>query len=291
MPGPAISAMLGPDRTAGAAKGTGIMADTVLYEVADGLATITINRPDAMNALNVAAKVALRDALLAASADPGVRSVLLTGAGERAFCVGQDLKEHTALLAADRENGTSATMSTVREHYNPIVRAIAEMPKPVVAGVNGVAAGAGLGFALAADLRVVAETATFNTSFAGVALTADSGVSWTLPRLIGHGRAADLLMFPRSVTAAEAHGWGMVNRLVPPAALRAEATATARALAGGPTSAYAAIKESLAYGAGHPLAATLEKEDELQTTAGRSEDHRIAVQAFLAKEKPRFVGR
>lgn len=118
------------------------MADSVLYEVSDGLATVTINRPDAMNAMNTETKVALRDALRAAGADTAVRAVLLTAAGTRAFCVGQDLKEHIGNLAADREHGSSLTMSTVAEHYNPIVRAITEMPKPVVAGVNGVAAGA-----------------------------------------------------------------------------------------------------------------------------------------------------
>ncbi|MEU4351172.1 enoyl-CoA hydratase-related protein [Streptomyces sp. NPDC023838] len=266
------------------------MADTVLYEVTDGLATITINRPDAMNAMNTEAKVALRDAVRAAAADPAVRAVLLTATG-RAFCVGQDLKEHVALLKADREAGTGSTMSTVREHYNPIVKALTEMPKPVVAGVNGVAAGAGFGFALAADYRVVADTAAFNTSFAGVALTADSGVSWTLPRLIGHSRAADLLLFPRSVPAREAYDLGIVNKLVPAAELAAEAAAVARALADGPTLAYAALKESLAYGAGHSLAEALEKEDELQTRAGASEDHGIAVAAFLAKEQPKYVGR
>ncbi|MYZ37146.1 MULTISPECIES: enoyl-CoA hydratase-related protein [unclassified Streptomyces] len=267
------------------------MADTVLYDVTDGLATITINRPEAMNALNVEAKVALRDALRAAADDSGVRAVLLTASGDRAFCVGQDLKEHTALLEADRERGSGDTMSTVREHYNPILRTITEMPKPVVAGINGIAAGAGLGFALAADHRLAADTAAFNTSFAGVALTADSGVSWTLPRLIGRGRATDLLLFPRSVKAPEAYELGLVDRLVPAADLPAEAAATARALASGPTLAYAALKESLAYGAAQSLARTLEKEDELQSRAGASEDHAIAVRAFLAKEKPRYVGR
>ncbi|MBD0745212.1 enoyl-CoA hydratase/isomerase family protein [Streptomyces sp. CBMA152] len=266
------------------------MADTVLYEVTDGLATITINRPDAMNAMNTEAKVALRDAARQAAADPAVRAVLLTATG-RAFCVGQDLKEHVALLAADREAGTGSTMSTVREHYNPILKALTEMPKPVVAGVNGVAAGAGFGFALAADYRVVADTAAFNTSFAGVALTADSGVSWTLPRLIGQSRAADLLLFPRSISAQEAYELGIVNKLVPAADLAAEAAAVARALADGPTLAYAALKESLAYGAGHSLSEALEKEDELQTRAGASEDHSIAVAAFLAKERPKYVGR
>ncbi|MBT2398151.1 enoyl-CoA hydratase-related protein [Streptomyces sp. ISL-100] len=266
------------------------MADTVLYEVTDGLATITINRPDAMNAMNTEAKVALRDAVQAAAADPAVRAVLLTATG-RAFCVGQDLKEHISSLAADRESGSGQTMSTVREHYNPIVRALTEMPKPVVAGVNGVAAGAGAGFAFAADYRVVADTAAFNTSFAGVALTADSGVSWTLPRLIGQSRAADLLLFPRSISAQEAFDLGIANKLVPAADLAAEAAAVARTLAAGPTLAYAALKESLAYGAGHTLGETLEKEDELQAKAGASQDHTIAVQAFIAKEKPQYVGR
>ncbi|MFF0437581.1 enoyl-CoA hydratase/isomerase family protein [Streptomyces sp. NPDC004327] len=267
------------------------MADTVLYDVNDGLATITLNRPEAMNALNVAAKVALRDAAEAAAADPAVRAVLLTAAGDRAFCVGQDLKEHIGLLQQDQESGTSSTMNTVRDHYNPIVRALTGMAKPVVAGVNGVAAGAGFGFALAADYRVVAETASFSTAFAGVALTADSGMSWTLPRLVGHSRASDLLLFPRTISAREAYELGIVNKLVPADALAEEAAKVARKLAAGPTVAYAALKESLAYGADHSLSEALDKEDELQTKAGGSEDHRIAVQAFIAKEKPKYLGR
>ncbi|MEU3000413.1 enoyl-CoA hydratase/isomerase family protein, partial [Streptomyces sp. NPDC006995] len=204
-------------------------ANTVLYDVSEGLATITLNRPDAMNALNTAAKVALRDALLEAGADPAVRAVLLTATG-RAFCVGQDLKEHVATLRATREAGDGNALSTVREHYNPIVRAITEMPKPVIAGVNGVAAGAGFGFALAADYRIVADTATFSTSFAGVALTADSGVSWTLPRLIGQTRAFELLVDPQPFSAQEAHELGLVNTVVPAAELAEAAAARARAL-------------------------------------------------------------
>ncbi|WP_424211954.1 enoyl-CoA hydratase/isomerase family protein [Streptomyces sp. BI20] len=267
------------------------MADTVLHDLTDGLATVTINRPDAMNAMDTATKEALRDVLRAVGADPAVRAVLLTAAGDRAFCVGQDLKEHVAHLAADRESGTSRTMDTVAAHYNPIVRALTEMPKPVVAAVNGVAAGAGFGFALAADFRIVADTASFNTSFAGVALTADSGVSWTLPRLIGASRASDLLLFPRTVKAAEALELGIANRVVPAADLAAEAGAVARALAAGPTVAYAAIKESLAYGAGASLGEALEREDLLQARAGSSADHGAAVAAFLAKEKPVYEGR
>ena len=266
------------------------MADTVLYEVSDGLATITLNRPEAMNAMNDEAKVALREAARSAESDPAVRAVLLTATG-RAFCVGQDLKEHVGSLLADRESGSGQTMSTVREHYNPILRALTGMAKPVVAGINGVAAGAGLGFALAADYRIAADTARFNTSFAGVALTADSGVSWTLQRVIGPGRAADLLLFPRNIGAQEAYDLGIVNKVVPEAELAAEAQKLARALAEGPTLAYGALKESLAYAAGHTLEEALEKEDELQTKAGASEDHTIAVQAFLDKAKPKYIGR
>ncbi|MDI3100669.1 MULTISPECIES: 2-cyclohexenylcarbonyl CoA isomerase [Streptomyces] len=267
------------------------MADTVLYEVSDGLATITLNRPEAMNALNIETKVALRDAVRSAAADEAVRAVLLTAAGERAFCVGQDLKEHIGLLSADRETGSGQTMSTVREHYNPIVRALADARKPVVAAVNGVAAGAGFGFALAADYRIVADTASFNTSFAGVALTADSGISWTLPRVVGPGRATDLLLFPRTVKAQEAYELGIANRVVPAAELRAEAEKVARALAEGPTVAYAALKESVAFALTHSLDEALEKEDELQSRAGSSEDHAIAVRAFVEKETPRYLGR
>ncbi|WP_327288905.1 enoyl-CoA hydratase/isomerase family protein [Streptomyces sp. NBC_01198] len=260
------------------------MADSVLYEVADGLATVTLNRPEAMNALDTGTKVALRDALQAAGADPAVRAVLLTGNG-RAFCVGQDLKEHVAILAA------GGGMTTVAEHYNPITLAIATMPKPVVAGVNGVAAGAGAGFAFAADYRVVADTASFNTSFAGVALSADSGMSWSLPRLVGPSRAADLLFFPRAVPAAEAAELGIANRVVPAADLPGEALAVARLLASGPTIAYASIKEALAFSAAHPLAAALDREAELQSAAGASADHREAVNAFLAKRAPHFQAR
>ena len=262
------------------------MTDTVIYDVSEGLATVTLNRPDAMNSLDTELKEALRDTLREAAEDPEVRAVLLTGSG-RAFCVGQDLKEHTGAL---REHG-GAALNTVDEHYNPITLALAGMPKPVVAGVNGAAAGAGAGFAFAADYRVVADTAAFHTAFAGVALSTDSGISWTLPRLVGPGRAAELLLMPRPVKAQEALELGLANKVVPAAELAAEAEAVARQLAQGPTAAYAAIKQAVAYGASHSLAETLEKESELQTAVGASEDHTIAVEAFLKKETPKFVGR
>ncbi|WP_371479685.1 enoyl-CoA hydratase-related protein [Kitasatospora sp. NBC_00315] len=266
------------------------MSDSVLYELDGGLAVITINRPDAMNALDTAVKVALRDTVAAVAGDPAVRAVLLTGAGDRAFCVGQDLKEHVGLLRRAEETGEGA-LRTVAEHYNPLVRALAGMRKPTVAAVGGVAAGAGASLAFACDFRIMADTAGFNTSFAGVALTADSGASWTLPRLVGHARATELLMLPRTVRAPEALALGLATEVVPAAELASAARAFAAKLAEGPTVAYGAIKESLAYGASHSLDELLDKEDELQTLAGASADHRIAVDAFLAKEKPVYLGR
>ncbi|NUS58888.1 MAG: enoyl-CoA hydratase [Streptomycetaceae bacterium] len=261
-------------------------ADNVLYAAADGVATITINRAGAMNALDTDTKVALRDAVLRAADDPDVRAVVLTGTG-RAFCVGQDLKQHIELLDVSPE----VTFATVKEHYNPLVTALATMQKPVVAAVNGVAAGAGAAIAFACDFRVDADTAGFNLAFAGVALTADSGASWTLPRLVGHARATELLMLPETIPAARALELGLATRVVPAADVAAEAGALAAKLAAGPTVAYGAIKEALAYGADHSIVETLAKEDELQLKAGRSADHRIAVDAFLAKGKPEFTGK
>ncbi|MFE0463940.1 enoyl-CoA hydratase-related protein [Kitasatospora sp. NPDC058965] len=266
------------------------MSDSVLYERDGALAVITINRPDAMNALDVPTKVALRDTVTEAAADPQVRAVLLAGAGTKAFCVGQDLKEHLGLLQRAEETG-EPPLATVAEHYNPLVRALAGMRKPTVAAVGGVAAGAGASLAFACDFRIVAETAGFNTSFAGVALTTDSGAAWTLPRLVGHARATELLMFPRTVKAAEALALGLATKVVPTDELAATAREFALTLANGPTVAYGAIKTALAFGASHSLSETLDKEEELQTLAGASEDHRIAVRAFVAKEQPRYVGR
>ncbi|GAA1904482.1 enoyl-CoA hydratase-related protein [Streptomyces sodiiphilus] len=266
------------------------MPDSVLSDVTEGLATITLNRPDAMNALNRSTKEALRDALREAAENRTVRAVLLTGNG-RAFCVGQDLKEHIGTLAAQDDDAAGSALDTVRDHYNPITEAIAGMPKPVVAAVNGPAAGAGFGFALAADYRLAAESATFSTAFAGVALSTDSGLAWTLPRFIGQGRAADLLLTGRRIDAAEAGRLGIVQRVVPDAELREAAARMARQLAQGPTLAYASIKEAMAYAATHSLSETLEREAQLQVEAGASEDHRTAVAAFVDKERPVYKGR
>ncbi len=262
------------------------MADNVLYDLAEGVATITLNRADAMNALDTDTKVGLRDALLRAADDDAVRAVLLTGTG-RAFSVGQDLKQHIELLDRSPEE----TFATVKDHYNPLVTAITTMPKPVVAAVNGVAAGAGAAIAFACDFRVVAETAGFNLAFAGVALTADSGASWTLPRLVGHARATELLMLPETIPAAKALELGLAHQVVPTDQLAEAAGALVRRLADGPTVALGAIKQSLAYAAHTSIVDALAKEDELQQKVGQSADHRIAVDAFLAKRKPEYTGK
>ena len=259
---------------------------TVRTEHADGVATVVLDRPAAMNALDEVTKDALRGALEAVAADDDVRAVVLTGAGERAFCVGQDLREHAEQLAAGEP-----LSDTVARHYSPVVTLLATMPKPVVAAVNGIAAGAGAGFAFACDFRVVADTAGFNLAFTAIGLSADSGTSWSLPRLVGTAKAKELLMLPRTVPAAEALELGLATRVVAAADVRAEALALARRLAAGPTVAYAAVRRALAYGAAHPLEASLAHEGELMGLTGATEDHRRAVEAFLRKEKPDFRGR
>ncbi|MCW2725685.1 MAG: paaG [Frankiales bacterium] len=261
------------------------MSDTVLLDVTGGVATITLNRPEGMNALTVEAKTALLSAVRSVADDPAVRAVVLTGTG-RAFCVGQDLREHAALLDA----GDPAPLSTVRDHYNPLVTAIAEMPKPVIAAINGTAAGAGLGIACACDLRIGAAGARYTTAFAGIGLTADSGLSWTLPRLVGAGRATALLLLAEPFTTEQGLEMGLLNAVVPAEQVLAAATELAGRLAAGPTAAYAAIKESIAYAATATLVAALAKEDELQARAGATADHAGAVRSFLAKQPPVFSG-
>ncbi len=263
------------------------MTDPVRYETADGVATLTLDRPEAMNSLTLAAKVALRDAVQAAAADDAIRCVVVTGSG-RAFCVGQDLREHAGNIASQP---METVWSTVPEHYAPIATALATMPKPVIAAVNGVAAGAGASIAFACDFRLVADTAGFNTAFAGIALSCDTGASWTLPRLVGHARAIELLMQPRTVKADEAYQIGLANRVVPAAELAAAAAELAATLAAGPTLAYAAIKQAVAYGASHELAASLALEAEQMARTDSSQDHRDAVSAFVAKQSPVFRGR
>jgi 2-(1,2-epoxy-1,2-dihydrophenyl)acetyl-CoA isomerase len=262
------------------------MAGAVSYEVEGAVATVTITRPDSMNSLTQAAKEQLLAAVTRATSDPAVRAVILTGTG-RAFTVGQDLREHAAMI----ESGDPAPMRTVRDHYNPLVRLLREAPKPVIAAINGTAAGAGLGIALACDLRIAADTARFTTAFAGIGLSVDSGLSWTLPRFVGAGGAAALLMLAEPFTAAQALELGLVNLVVPADAVAASARELATRLAAGPTAAYASIKAALDQAASVGFTEALEFEDAQQSIAGATADHRAAVKAFLAKEPPLFEGR
>lgn len=262
------------------------MSDTVLVDTSGAVATITLNRPDGMNALTLEAKEALLAAVSTAAADEAVRAVVLTGTG-RAFCVGQDLREHAELIAT----GDPAPLSTVKQHYNPLITLLATMPKPVVAAINGTAAGAGLGIACACDFRIGAAGSRYTTAFTGIGLTADSGLSWSLPRLVGSGRAAALLMLAEPFTSEQALEMGILNACVAPEQVLPAATELAQRLAAGPTSAYAAVKESVLYGADASLADALAREDELQTRAGATEDHANAVRSFLAKTPPVFTGR
>lgn len=251
-----------------------------------GVATVTLQRPDAMNALDIATKEALLATLRGVADDERVRAVVLTGSG-RAFCVGQDLREHARLMQQD----DSVLLETVRRHYNPVVELLATMPKPVVAAVNGIAAGAGAAFAFAADLRVVAKGGGFTLAFAGVGLSCDSGSSWSLPRLVGMAKAKELLLLPRTVEAEEALELGLVTEVVPAERLQARVAELAAQLAAGPTLAYASMRAALAYSAGHDLPTSLAHEAELMARTGASEDHRGAVTAFLDKRQPVFEGR
>lgn len=258
----------------------------ILTERTGAVCTIRLNRPQAMNALDLVTKEALRDAVAAAAEDDDVRCVVLTGTG-RAFCVGQDLNEHVAGL----ERGADFLATTVSEHYNPIATMLASMNKPVVTAVNGVAAGAGMSFALAGDVRIMVEGAGMNTAFAGIALSCDSGASWWLPRLVGHARAKDLLFFPRTVPAAECLELGLVTTVVPAAEFEGAVRSAAERLAAGPTQAYGAMRRAILDASFLPLEKALRVEESFMASTGDTADHREAVRAFLAKETPTFTGR
>lgn len=259
------------------------MTETLLIDRDGAVATVTLHRPDALNAFTRELRIAMLDAVVDLSRDDSVRAVVITGAG-RGFCAGQDLRELSEPTEADPFHPIVADL-------NKIMLGLIEMRKPVIAAVNGVAAGAGAGLAFAADFRIASRSASFLLAFANVGLTLDSGTSWTLPRLIGTARATALALLAEKVTAEDALNMGLVNAVVEPEHVLPAAHELAHRLAAGPTAAYAAIKESLNYAANASFAEALAKEDELQSLVGQSADHKIAVAAFLAKEKPEFTGR
>jgi 2-(1,2-epoxy-1,2-dihydrophenyl)acetyl-CoA isomerase len=261
--------------------------EPVDYTIHEAVATITLNRPDAMNSLDGATKPALLEAVGRAGSDADVRCVVLAGTG-RAFSVGQDLREHAENLSA---KPLEEVWATVVDEFRPIALGLMTMDKPVVAAVNGVAAGAGMSIALACDLRVAADSAGFNTAFTAVGLSCDTGMSWTLPQLVGRARALDLLLRPRTVGAAEAYELGLVTRVVPAESLAAEVSALASSLAAGPTLAYGSVKRSVVFAAASSLEDTLDFEGSMMRRTGGSSDHRDAVRAFLDKRPPTFEGR
>jgi len=250
----------------------------------EGVLTITLHRPAAFNAFDAAMKSALLEAVTAAADDDAVRVVVLTGAG-RAFCAGQDLKEHLRRVQAD----DPATADTVSGFYNPLVTAVTGMRKPVIAAVNGVAAGAGAALSFACDLRIAAASASFSMAFAGVALSADTGASYTLPRLVGTGRAMRMMLLGEKVGAAEALRIGLVDEVVDDEAFADRVAALASDLAAGPTAAYGWIKSSVAHAARTDLAGALAFENEAQAACFASEDHREALDAFVGKRRPIFA--
>lgn len=260
------------------------MTDSVCWGMDGAVATITLNRPQARNALTSEMKTALRAALGKAASDAAVRAVIITGAGD-AFCAGQDLREHADNLASG-----AGPADTVRQHYNPIITAIMTMPKPVIAAINGSAAGAGASLACACDFRLSARRASLLMAFARVGLGADSGASWTVQRLVGSARAAELLMLAEPIDSERALSAGLLTAVVADDELVGAAGALARRLAEGPTLAYAAIKTELLYSATHGLAESLEKEAQLQAELGTTSDHRDATLAFIRKERPTFTG-
>ncbi|HEV8282389.1 MAG TPA: enoyl-CoA hydratase-related protein [Candidatus Limnocylindrales bacterium] len=258
------------------------MTDGLRVEVDGPVATLTLDRPAALNALTVPVKVALREALESLAVDRSVRAVILTGAG-RAFCAGQDL--------AEREQPDAAPIEIeVRERYNPIIRALRTMGQPVIAAVNGVAAGAGASLAFACDLRIAAEEARFVLAFGRIGLVPDSGATWFLPRLVGPAKAAELALLGDQVDAAEALRLGLVSRVVPGDQLMPEARALADRLAEGAPLALALTKTALDRSMTIDLDEALEGEAKLQGIAGASADHAEGLAAFREKRPPRFTG-
>jgi 2-(1,2-epoxy-1,2-dihydrophenyl)acetyl-CoA isomerase len=259
--------------------------EPIRFEQFTGYRVITLNRPDKLNAFNEAMHEALRAAIEAAEADETTRALMITGAG-RGFCAGQDLADR---LAAPGE--TVVLGDTLEQHYNPLVRKLRELPFPVVAAVNGVAAGAGANIALACDIVVAAKSASFIQSFARVGLIPDSGGTWLLPRLAGDARARGLALLAQELPAEKAAEWGLIWRCVADNALIYEARRICEHFAAAPTQGLALIKRALNASAANTLDAQLDLERDLQREASLTPDYAEGVRAFMEKRKPNFTGR
>jgi 2-(1,2-epoxy-1,2-dihydrophenyl)acetyl-CoA isomerase len=258
----------------------------VLVSVDAGVATITLNRPDKLNALNPEMHERLRSAFELAAGDDAIRAVLLTGSG-RGFCTGQDL------AARDVSPGAPPIDLSVSlgSYYNPLVRRMRALPKPIVCAVNGIAAGAGANLALACDLVIAARSASFVQAFSRLGLVPDAGGTYFLPRLVGTARAMGLALLAEKLSAEEAAAWGLIWKAVDDAELVAEGQTLAARLASGPTKGYGQLKRALYASAGNSLDAQLDLERDLQRELGLSEDYREGVTAFKEKRAPRFKGK
>ena len=261
------------------------MYEKIDLAMADGLATLTLNAPDKLNAVSRKMVAELKECWEGLANDASVRAVLLTGAG-RGFCAGADLAD------PDRESGAVADSgAALDKFFNPVIRTMRAMPKPIVAAVNGVAAGVGMSFAMAADIAIAAKSASFLQAFARIGLLPDGGSTWFLPRLVGDARARALAMLAPQISAEQAKQWGLIWDVVEDADLTKAATEVARRLADGPTLSLARIKEAMNRAATQPLSAQLDVERDFQRELGKSADFKEGVAAFLAKRKPTFKGK
>lgn len=263
----------------------GFVYEFILQSTDQGVSTITLNRPDVLNAFNARMARELQQALSYAAGDADIRAVLLTGAG-RAFCAGQDLGEAKGMDAATADLG-----EIVRTSYNPIVLGIREMEKPVVCAVNGVAAGAGANLAFACDIVVASDDASFVQSFSKIGLVPDTSGTFFLPRLVGTARATALVFLAEKVGAQKALEWGMIYQVVPAQVLLEAGTALAKQLALMPTRGLALAKKAINASFENDLPSQLALEEEMQRQAGRTADYAEGVRAFLEKRKPVFTGR
>jgi 2-(1,2-epoxy-1,2-dihydrophenyl)acetyl-CoA isomerase len=260
-------------------------AASILYQARQGVARITLNRPEVLNSFDAAMSLSLQQILAEVARDVTLRAVYLTGAG-RAFCAGQDLNE-----AASQESAGIVDFGVrVRNLYNPLVLAVRRMPKPVVCGVNGVAAGAGANLALACDIVIAAEEAAFLQAFVKIGLVPDTGGTWSLPRLVGSAQAAALMLLGEKLPAPRALELGLIYKVCPGAELDATGFGLAAQLATQPTYALSLIKKLLAVSSHNSLEQQLELEAECQALAGKSADYAEGVKAFLEKRKPAFRG-
>jgi 2-(1,2-epoxy-1,2-dihydrophenyl)acetyl-CoA isomerase len=260
--------------------------ETILFEIAGGAARLTLNRPDRLNSFTVQMHAEVADALSQVEKDSSVRALLITGAG-RGFCAGQDLSDRAVAPGGD---GVDLGES-LENRYNPLIRRIVNLPKPVVCAVNGVAAGAGANIAFAADIVLAAKSARFIQSFSNIGLVPDSGGTWILPRLAGHARALGLALIGEPLGAEKAESWGLIWRCVEDDQLKAESEKLVERLAGGPTKGLAAIKLAMRKGWRADLDEQLDLERDLQRTLGRSADYKEGVAAFGEKRPPKFTGR